>query len=153
MVIVCLACLLRIDNVCRVDYAEYAEPPRAAEIAPQSEETISRGELCLIEQIVAAESRGEPQEAQMAVAQTILDRSLQSGLTVSEVCTAPGQFAPPYQGEISEEVKESVYFIFVLGQRVYEDPVLSFHDDSVKPYWTADKVCRGQIGRMIFYGE
>ena len=109
--------------------------------------------LCLVEQIVAAESRGEPQEAQMAVAQTILDRSLQSGLTFSEVCTAPGQFAPPYQGEISEEVKESVYFVFILGQRVYEEPTLSFHDDSIMPYWAKDKVCRGQIGRMIFYGE
>lgn len=46
LVIACLACL-HIDLVCRVDYAEYAEPPRTAEIAPQSEETISRGELCL----------------------------------------------------------------------------------------------------------
>lgn len=47
MVLVCLACLLRIDNVCRVDYAEYTEPPRSAEIAPESEENVSRGELCM----------------------------------------------------------------------------------------------------------
>ena len=49
MVLVCLACLVRIDNVCDVGYrhAEYTEPPRSAEIAPQTKENVSRGELCV----------------------------------------------------------------------------------------------------------
>ena len=114
---------------------------------------LSADELDLVERIVAAEARGEPQEAQMAVAQTILDRSIISGESITKVCTSTNQFADPHQGVISEIVKTSVYCVFILGQRIYKEPTLSFHDDSVNPYWTKDKVCRGRIGGMIFYGE
>ena len=107
----------------------------------------------LVERIVASEARGEPIEGMMAVAQVIRDRSQLWKMTVTEVCLAPGQFAAPYQGEISPEVVQAVWAVFDEGMSVFDEPVTHFHADYVSPYWTADKVSRGSIGAHLFYGE
>jgi len=114
---------------------------------------LTREERDLVERIVAAEARGEPIEGIMAVAQCIRDRSQLWGMTVTEVCLAPGQFAAPYQGEISPEVVQAVWAVFDEGMSVLEIPTTHFHADYVSPYWTADKVSRGSIGSHRFYGE
>ena len=114
---------------------------------------LTREERDLVERIVAAEARGEPIEGIMAVAQCIRDRSQLWGMTVTDVCLAPGQFADPYQGEISPEVVQAVWAVFVEGMSVLEIPTTHFHADYVSPYWTADKVSRGSIGSHRFYGE
>lgn len=124
-----------------------------AEIADLSELNLTEDERTLVERIVASEARGEPIEGIMAVAQCIRDRSQLWGMTVTEVCLAPGQFAAPYQGEISPEVVQAVWAVFDLGMSVLEIPTTHFHADYVSPYWTADKVSRGQIGCHRFYGE
>ena len=124
-----------------------------AEIDDSSKVMLTSEERDLVERIVASEAMGEPIEGMMAVAQVIRDRSQLWGMTVTEVCLAPGQFAAPYQGEISPEVVQAVWAVFDEGMSVLEIPTTHFHADYVSPYWTADKVSRGSIGAHLFYGE
>ena len=116
---------------------------------------LSDEERDLVERVVAAEARGESIECQMAVAQTIKDRCLTRGQTVTEVCTAPYQFATPYQGEVSEKVQDAVRFTFDNGDSVLEYPTTHFYAWKLidEPYWTADKEFRGQIDGTRFYGD
>jgi spore germination cell wall hydrolase CwlJ-like protein len=124
-----------------------------AEIADLSDFNLTEEERTIVERIVAAESRGESVEGMAAVAQVIRDRSQLWGLTVTEVCLAPGQFAAPYQGEISPEVVQAVWAVFDEGMSILEIPTTHFHADYVSPYWADGKVSRGQISRHLFYGE
>lgn len=105
----------------------------------------------LIERVIAAEARGDTFRGIMAVAQTIKDRGDLWNMTYEEVVTAPGQFAEPYQGEISDNVKCAVELVFDEGVRVTEEPITHFHATYVAPSWTADKVSRGTIGAHRFY--
>lgn len=109
----------------------------------------------LVERVVAAEARGESLEGMMGVAQTIKDRCLTREQTVTEVCTAPYQFAAPYQGEVSDKIKDAVRFTFDNGDSVLEYPTTHFYAWKLidEPYWTADKEFRGQIDGTRFYGD
>lgn len=124
-----------------------------AEIADLSEFNLTEEERTLIERIVASEARGESVEGMMAVAQVIRDRSTEWGMSITDVVMAPGQFASPYNGEISPEVVQAVWAVFDEGMSVLEVPTTHFHADYVSPYWAADKVSRGSIGAHLFYGE
>ncbi len=104
----------------------------------------------LIERVVAAEARGEEYIGMVAVAQTIKDRGDLWGMTYTEVVKAPNQYAPPYKGNVSEEVKQAVSDVFDNGYRAFEEPITHFHSGS-EPYWASEKVNRGTIGRHKFY--
>lgn len=106
----------------------------------------------LIERVVAAEARGESYEGMLAVAQTIKDRGDLWGMSYTEVVTAPAQFANPYQGEVSAEVKQAVADVFDNGARAFEEPVTHFHNGTVSPSWANAHTFRGQIGSHYFYG-
>ena len=71
---------------------------------------VSDKDIELMERIVAAEARGESCDAQEAVATVILNRWQEGsfGDTLESVMTASGQFAKPYQGEISISVHLAV---------------------------------------------
>jgi spore germination cell wall hydrolase CwlJ-like protein len=113
---------------------------------------LTQEERDIVERVTAAEARGEDMQTQMAVAQTILDRSELWGMTVTEVVTAEGQFAKPYQGEISDSVKLAVANVFDGGVRIFPEATTHFHDDSIPPPdWTENKVNRGSIGRLSFW--
>ncbi len=114
---------------------------------------LTDAELDIVCRVVMSEAMGEPYEGMLAVAQVIRDRAISWGLTVTEVVTAPSQFAPPYKGEISDEVIMAVDAVFIEGVSLMEFPTTHFHADYVSPYWTADKVSRGSIGAHLFYGE
>lgn len=131
------------------EYPNYIPVP---EIVDSSEFILTDEERDLIERIVASEARGEPVEGMAAVAQVIRDRATSWGMTVTEVCLAPGQFATPYSGEISPEVVQAVWAVFDEGMSVLEVPTTHFHAEYVSPYWTSSKVSRGQIGSHRFYG-
>lgn len=105
----------------------------------------------LIERVVTAESRGEPFEGMIAVAQTIKDRSDLWGMTPTEVVSKPNQYAKPYYGEIPVEVADAVSLVFEQGYRAIEEPTTHFHADYVNPYWADSKTSRGQIGNHRFY--
>ena len=116
--------------------------------------TLSAEERELVERVVAAEARGEKIEVQMAVAQTIMDRCTSRGQTVTEVCTAPYQFADPYQGEVSEKTQDAVFLVFDNGAKVF-DKVTHFYAHKLidPPYWTESKEFKGEIGGVRFYAD
>ena len=76
---------------------------------------LTDAELDIVCRVVISEAMGEPYEGMLAVAQVIRDRAISWGLTVTEVVTAPSQFAPPYKGEISDEVIMAVDAVFYRG--------------------------------------
>lgn len=108
----------------------------------------------LVERVVAAEARGEEIECQMAVAQTILDRAVSREQSITKVCTAPYQFADPYQGEVSEKTQDAVFLVFDNGVKVF-DKVTHFYAHKLigPPYWTESKEFKGEIGGVRFYAD
>ncbi len=109
----------------------------------------------LVERVVAAEGRGESVEAQMAIAQTIMDRAMLRCQTVDQVCMASNQFATPYMGDIPEKTKDAVRFVFDDGDKVFSEPVTHFYAWKLinPPYWTEDFTFLGEIGGTRFYSE
>jgi len=103
----------------------------------------------IIERVVAAEARGETLKGQMAVANVIKDRAELWNMTPTEVVTAKGQFAEPYQGEISEDAKLAVEIVFDKGIRVFKDHVTHFASNN--PWWAENKTVIGSIGVHTFY--
>lgn len=125
-----------------------AEPEEVEPYFPLTDE-----ERDLVERVVAAEARGEKIETQMAVAQTIMDRCTTRGQTITQVCTAPYQFAAPYQGEISEKTQDAVRFVFDDGAKVF-DKVTHFYATWIDPpYWTESKEFKGEINGVRFYAD
>ena len=108
----------------------------------------------LVERVVAAEARGESIECHMAVAQTILDRAVSREQSIIEVCTAPYQFADPYQGDISEKTQDAVFLVFDNGAKVF-DNVTHFYASHLidPPYWTESKEFKGEIDGVSFYAD
>lgn len=126
-----------------------AEPEEVEPYFPLTDE-----ERELVERVVAAEARGEKIETQMAVAQTIMDRCTTRGQTITQVCTAPYQFAAPYQGEISEKTQDAVRFVFDDGAKVF-DKVTHFYASHLidPPYWTESKDFKGELNGVRFYAD
>ncbi|MGN1144120.1 MAG: hypothetical protein ACI4SU_06100 [Anaerovoracaceae bacterium] len=107
----------------------------------------------LVERVVAAEARGESLEGMMGVAQTIRDRCITRNQSPKKVCLAPYQYAAPYDGEISDMVKDAVLFTFDIGDSALEYPTTHFYGQELiaPPDWTYSKTCRGTIGGATFY--
>ncbi len=111
--------------------------------------SLTPDERDLVQRIVAAEARGEVLQGQMAVAQTILDRAKLWNMLVTEVIFAKGQYADPYQGEISDSVKLAVANVFDVEIRAFREPITHFYSGK-KPYWAEKKIKRGSIGKLTF---
>ena len=126
-----------------------AEPEEVEPYFPLTDE-----ERELVERVVAAEARGESNECQMAVAQTILDRVVSREQSITEVCTAKYQFASPYQGEVSEKTQDAVFLVFDNGAKVF-DKVTHFYASHLidPPYWTESKEFKGEINSVRFYAD
>lgn len=108
----------------------------------------------LIERVVAAEARGESLDGMAAVAQSIRDRASSWGKTYADVVSQPHQYAEPYQGEISREVKAAVSAVFDNSYRVFEEPVLYFYNpEKAAPEWAEDMDYLGTIGNHKFFNE
>ena len=103
-----------------------------------------------VERVVAAEARGESFEGQAAVAEVILNRAILWDMDVMDVVTAKGQFAAPFQGEISESVKEAVSSVFDYSE-FNLNGATHFHADYVNPKWAQEKTVDKVIGSHIFY--
>ena len=138
---------INLTNYIQQDIEDLKHQPQIDDLSTTS---LSDEERDLAERVTAAEARGETLEGMMAVALTILDRSELWNLSITEVLTAPGQYADPYQGEISDSVRLAVANVFDNGIRVFEDPITHFFSGD-KPYWADEKVNRGSIGCHEFY--
>lgn len=102
---------------------------------------ISDKEIELMERIVAAEARGESCEAQEGVATVILNRWQEGsfGETLTDIMTASGQFAAPYQGEISMSVHLAVKNAIVYYNTYCQDlptQILYFRSDHYHTFGT-----------------
>ena len=108
----------------------------------------------LVERVVAAEARGESIECQMAVAQTILDRAVSREQSITEVCTAPYQFAVSFHGDIIYMTQDAVFLVFDNGAKVF-DKVTHFYASHLidPPYWTESKEFKGEIRGVRFYAD
>ena len=115
---------------------------------------LTEDERALVIGIVAAEARGESLEGMMAVAQTIRDRAVTRGQDIETVCLAAYQYAEPYDGPVSDMLKDSVMFVFDEGHSPLAYPTTHFyaHEEIAPPDWTYEKEVRGIIGGHTFYG-
>ena len=138
-------------------YIEPTEVVMPTDAEPEEVEpyfTLTAEERELVERVVAAEARGESIECQMAVAQTIIDRAVSREQSITEVCTAPYQFADPYQGEVSEKTQDAVFLVFDNGAKVF-DKVTHFYASRLidPPYWAESKEFKGEINGVRFYAD
>lgn len=102
---------------------------------------ISDAEIELIERIVMSEARGESCECQEAVATVILNRWQDGsfGETISDVCYASGQFAAPWDDEISMSVNLAVKNAIVYYNTYCQDlptQILYFRSDHYHTFGT-----------------
>ena len=97
-----------------------------------------------------SEGRGEPLIGQAAIIQTALDRATAWGITVQEAISAPGQYAPPFQGKTSKDMKTAFELVFLDGFRVF--PENTTHFATYPAYWSRGKALRAKIGTHYYYG-
>lgn len=154
-------CIIHVNQVCKqqIDTLDtlqslrlevwHGQNQKQDSVDPISSISLSPDERELVERVVAAEARGESIQGMQAVAQTIRDRSQLWGMSVTAVLTEPGQYAEPYQGEISSDVKNAVNAVFDDGEMIFDSPVTHFASND--PYWAEGKTCRGSIGRHTFW--
>ncbi len=126
-----------------------AEPPQEK---PVSVHILSLDERDLVCRVVMSEARGEDLQGQMAVSQTILDRSHDWSMTITDVVMQTGVYDCSYQDDISDSVRLAVANVFDGGVRVFDGGTYQFHDKTVTPYWIEGKIKRGSIGNLRFYG-
>ncbi len=124
-----------------------------SEVQGEAKKNLTPEEKDLIERVVAAEARGDTLIGQMAVAQTIRDRSALWGESLTDIVTAPYQYAEPYSGTVPPITKEAVYRVFELGESACSEPMTHFYayKKMSEPYWAKSKECRGDFGLHRFY--
>lgn len=122
-----------------------------------SASTVSDAHRCLA-RAVYAESKGEPLQGQLAIAQVVINRTRAGDRFPSSICAVvhqPGQFtdlrrlAIDYGGEAW---KRAVGIARIAMSDQWEQMVggaLYFHASYVAPNWPFKRV--GRIGRHIFY--
>lgn len=121
--------------------------------------SITEEERELITRIIVTESRGEPLEGKIAVAQVILDRWLNRGGSITDILLSPNQFAKPYSKSIEEypDCRLATHLVFDLGYRVFEEPTLFFFNPKTADYSQVellrDYKMRGTIGNHEFRGD
>ena len=128
-------------------------PNVVIDVAPQiaPEPRFTEQELTLIAKVVMSEARGEPEESQRGVAQTIYTRVTAWNRSVEDVVLAKGQFAPPYKGEPTDRVREIVNEVFIQGIMEFDSPVTHFYAYEIcDPYWVSDKQVAGTRGGHRF---
>lgn len=153
------------------DTAEYAEPdlglvlPEAGSLAQLVREVRATGDLPLDPELrclataVYFESKGEPLDGQLAVAQVILNR-VEAGRFGRDICAvvkAPKQFSfvrggamPDPRGAAQWATAHAIALIAISGSwpEVVPDAT-HFHATRVSPGWKMRRVA--QVGRHVFY--
>jgi spore germination cell wall hydrolase CwlJ-like protein len=125
--------------------------------AMEAVDTASDRELHCLANAVYFESRGEPLDGQLAVAQAILNR-VESGRYAASICgvvNQPGQFSfdrsrTPRAGSDWTTARAIAKIAMDDMWHDVAPRAMSFHATYVKPNW-AGKTKVAQIGRHIFY--
>lgn len=78
--------------------------------------------------VVAAESRGEPYEGQVAVAQCILETSRKQMITPEEVVKMKNRYASPCKNENEKDlVVDACIDVFIHGEKAFDEPIEYFY--------------------------
>ena len=78
--------------------------------------------------VVAAESRGEPYEGQVAVAQCILETSQKTLLTPEEVVKMKNRYASPCETQEEKDlVIDACIDVFIHGEKSIDEPIEYFY--------------------------
>lgn len=142
----------------KIDVIIIEEKEKDEGVMEEEKYSITENERELVTRIVIAESRGEPLEGQIAVAQVILDRWIKQGGSLNEVILAPKQFATPYPGDYTEYSScwLATHLVFDLGYRVFEEPTLFFFNpitsEPSQIELLRNYTLRGSIGNHEFRG-
>lgn len=102
--------------------------PEQVEQAEKAEQTEQRTVSEYVLRVVAAESRSEPFEGQMAVAQCIKTTSETFGMTPEEVVSVRNQYAKPVaESLVTDSVREACKRVFIDGEYATEEPIQYFY--------------------------
>lgn len=78
--------------------------------------------------VVAAESRGEPYEGQVAVAQCILETSEKRMMTPEEVVKMKNRYASPCKTQEEKDlVMDACIDVFIHGEKAFDEPIEYFY--------------------------
>lgn len=78
--------------------------------------------------VVAAESRGEPYEGQVAVAQCILETSKKTLLNPEEVVKMKNRYASPCKTQEEKDlVMDACIDVFIHGEKAFDEPIEYFY--------------------------
>lgn len=125
-----------------IEAPEPSEPPDEPymdPIEPIHEEGYIRYELtdeerAMVERVVAAESRNQHLNGQMAVAQCVLNTAEAENMRPDEVVLQPNQYAPPAPPElVTKSVKQAVSAVFDHGIKITEEPIRFFYAPKFSP--------------------
>lgn len=113
-------------------------------------------ERALVERCVTTEAGGEPYEGQVAVAQVILNRARRNGQTVTQVITAPNQFAYKSDRSTTQSVRNAVAEVFDDGKTVLPSDAVYFcapryMSSSAYNKFTKGKIKVDEIGCHVFF--
>ena len=106
----------------------------------------------LIEQVVSAESRGEPYDGQVAVAQCILNACLKDGISPERVIEKYKY--TPARVEPTASVKEAVAAVFDRGEGITKEPIMYFYAPAlVTSEWHESQIFVIEIKNHRFFKE
>lgn len=117
---------------------------------------LSDKERELVERCVTTEAGGEPYDGQLAVAQVILNRAIRNSQTVTQVITAPNQFAYRCDRKTTQSVKNAVSEVFDSGKTVLPNDTIYFCAPKYMSSKSYSDFCKGkdkvdQIGVHVFF--
>lgn len=128
------------------------------DIEEQTEQNnINEIDLYWMARIISAESKGEPQQGQIAVGNVVLNRVYSNEFpnTIEEVIFQNGQFCPVRNGSIHNEPTERAIEsakMVLMNERVLSIDVLFFYNPNVvsRGNWIRTRPVERQIGRHNF---
>lgn len=131
-------------------------------VSEHGEADTSDPQFACLASAVYFESRGEPLEGQLAVAEVILNRVASGRFrsTICQVVTQPSQFSFVRRGQIPQAPRGSaawqraVAIAHIALQNLHDvtgDDSLFFHATSVRPSWGRPSARIARIGRHVFY--
>lgn len=107
--------------------------------------------------VVAAESRGEPCEGQVAVAQCILETSRKQMITPEEVVKMKSRYASPCKSEDEKNlVIDACIDVFIHGEKALDEPIEYFYSTRggfVSDWHEKNLEYVGTIGNHKFFKE
>ena len=91
--------------------------------------TLTPEQRTLIEQVVSAESRGEPYDGQVAVAQCILNACLKDDITPEKAIKKYKYTSA--RVEPTRSVREAVAAVFDRGEGITDEPIIYFYNPAI----------------------